>query len=164
MSSTDPNRPFEPITDLPTDPTAARDELRRRLAGEWDQVLAKSGLRYQSATFSTTEHTDGDGWWSAEMIVNFGTLPQQEWPRVVTAMASATSAAGWSQAGVSHALNLRKGSFHLKGGCAVDGCYYTLDTGPRLTQKLALVPDGYTLRVAELESHLDPAALTPTRR
>ena len=33
-----------------------------------------------------------------------------------------------------------------------------------LTQKLALVPDGYTLRVAELESHLDPAAPTPTRR
>jgi hypothetical protein len=160
VSSSDPNRPFDPIVDLPNDPTAARDELRRRLAGEWELLLARSGLRYAFANFATRYHTDGDGWWSAELIVSFDEVPQG----VETAMISATQASGWSQAGVSHGLNLRKGSFHLKGGCGVDGCYYILDTGPRLTQKLAVVPEGYTLRVEELESHLDPAAPAPTRR
>jgi len=164
VSSSDPNRPFDPIVDLPADPTAARDELRRRMAGEWELLLASSGLRYRMATFSATEHTDGKGWWSAEMQVVFGTLPRLEWPRVEAAMVSATRASGWSQAGVSHGLNLRKGSFHLSGSCTLDGCVYRMDTGPRLTQKLALLPEGYTLRVEELESHLDPAAPAPTRR
>lgn len=125
MSSTDPDRPFEPIVDLPNDPMTAR-ALRR----------------------------------GADTTDTFVEVPQ----RVETAMISATQASGWSQAGVSHGLNLRKGSFHLKGGCGVDGCYYILDTGPRLTQNLAVVPEGYTLRVEELESHLDPAAPAPTRR
>jgi len=164
VSSSDPNRPFDPIVDLPADPTAARDELRRRMAEEWKLLLSRSGLRYAFANFATRYHTDGDGWWSAELIVSFGTLPRPDWPRVEAAMVSATRASGWSQAGVSHGLNQRKGSFHLSGSCTLDGCVYLLDTGPRLTQKLALLPEGYTLRVEELESHLDPAAPAPTRR
>ena len=52
VSSADPNRPYEPIPDLPTGPTAARDELRRRMAGEWEFLLTRSELRYQSANLN----------------------------------------------------------------------------------------------------------------
>lgn len=163
VSSADPNRPYEPIPDLPTDPTAARDELRRRMAGEWEFLLTRSELRYQSANFMTIHHTDGSGWWSADLIVSFGDVPQLDWARMDSVMANAARASGWGQAGVSHGLSVRKGSFSLKGGCGLDGCSYTLSTGPRLTQELAMVPGVYSHRVEELESHLDPAAPPPTR-
>lgn len=164
MTTQDPNRPFDPVTGLPADPGQARDELRRRLVEAWSPVLQDSGLRYQSARFATHFHTDGAGWWDGSIVVNFGVHPESEWPQIEQAMARAAAQHGWGQAGVSHALNLRRGPLQLRGACSVNGCSYVIETGSRITQEVAPVLEGYTLRVEELEAYLDPAAPTPTRR
>lgn len=165
MSSTDPDRPFEPIAGLPSTPDEARDALRQRLVAGWEPILADSGLRYQSAQFGVWHHSDGAGWWSADMAVSFGAVPRFDWARTEAAIRAAAVKNGWTQAGVSHGLNLRNGPLHLKGGCSVDvGCVYLIATGARIAQKVKEIPEGYTLRVEELESHLDPAAPAPTRR
>ncbi len=165
MSSPDPNRPFDPITGLPSDPGQARTELRARLVAAWLPVLKASGLRYQTARLWVGYHTDGAGWWDSQIVVSFGKPPVTEFPRVEESLTRAAAATGWGQAGVSHGMNVRQGSLHLEGGCATgDGCVYTIKTGPRITQEIAEIPEGYTLRVEELEAYLDPAAPPPTRR
>ncbi|HRW17295.1 MAG TPA: hypothetical protein P5181_00460 [Dermatophilaceae bacterium] len=128
-------------------------------------MLAAGGLRYASAFFWVGYHTDDAGWWDADITVSFGKPPATEFPAVELAVARAAAAAGWTQAGVSHGPNLRKDSLHLRGGCSSsDGCVYTIKTGPRITQRIAELPEGYTLRVEELEAYLDPDAPPPTRR
>ncbi len=47
----DPDRPPETMTGLPTQQTAARAEIRRRLVEQWRLLLQASGLKFAEAAW-----------------------------------------------------------------------------------------------------------------
>lgn len=160
LSTSDPNAPVEPLTDVPAAPDDARADLRRRLVGAWEPLLKASGLRFSWAHFGVDEHSDGNGWWNGVLTVSFGTRPQEQWGEVESRMARAAESVGWTQAGVSHGLNLRSSTFHLSGGCAVStGCSYSIETAPTTT-RVSQVPGGFEAQIAELEPYRDPRSVS----
>lgn len=125
----DPDRPLEPMSGLPADGDGRRDEIRRRMTTEWAALLQASGVGTHSASFGIFTAPYHPDMVNGVLDVTFAVHSQADWPAIESSMARAAAAAGWTQAGVSHALNLRKGSLHLKGGCNVTlGCFYEMDT------------------------------------
>jgi len=156
----DPNRPPEAMADLPQEPAAMTAEIRRRLLAEWVPILQSSGLTAHSARlWFWLDTTGGDGWRS-EVEVSFGSPDPSQWPAIEAAIAKGATANGWGAAGVSHGLNVRKGPFFLRGGCAVSGgCAYQI-TAPKVVAHLAPLTDEQARDVPELAPYLAPTSPT----
>lgn len=152
----DPNRPHEPMIGLPDDPDLARDEVRKRLIAEWTPLLRDSGLTYQFVYFSAGEAFVDDQY-EGTMTVRFGKPSTSEWGTLEKRMDTTARANGWTQAGKSHGLKLRKGSFFLDGGCSVRGCVYSIVTS-RTEQRLSYADDAQHVRTPELEQFKAPGA------
>jgi hypothetical protein len=153
MTTLDPDRPPEQIADLPSDPVAATREIRRRMIDEWRVVLRSSGQQLEGSTFGTS-YLSAPVSWTATLTVTFTARYQSEWPELDSAVAAAAARAGWTQAGVSHGLNVRKGAFFLKGGCSVGTkCTYQMQTGRQSSVTFA-VTDPADSQVPELAEFL----------
>ncbi len=155
MTTPDPDRPAEPFSDLPRDPGAATQEIRRRMIDEWRSVLRSTGRQIDKATFGTS-YLSAPPSWSAQMTVSFSVRDESQWPDLESALATAVARNGWTQAGVSHGLSVRKGPLFLKGGCSVSTtCTFQVRTA-RL-EDVTLAPnepgDGSVAELAEFLAH-----------
>ncbi|AKU18311.1 hypothetical protein [Luteipulveratus mongoliensis] len=152
----------EPLV-LPTDPGAATEALRQRLIALWRPLLQKSGIRYLAVRFRAT--SDGHYGPEASMSIRFWGGPvapatasgglQSPAAAPAAHLERAARSSGWTRAGVSHGLSVRKGPFRLSGLCQMQDCWYEIAVD-EIDQLLDSPTPARALRTPELEQFAAP--------